>query len=168
MEPESSSISVQVETPTDLPDILFVAEGRLHVETEDDAVGLAALSGLRYLLACEFSHQQPALSLLYDLEVVLLDVQRGSRDYGFKVVAKLKRRIRAEVRKAGVVATLSLLLGVPSAVLATYDLYARLFPPVQTRLNFDMPQVSPTIRLDHIRAADQREMPPTDSQSFDL
>jgi hypothetical protein len=168
MESEASGTSVEIAVPADLPDILFVAEGRLHVGTEDDAVGLAALSGFRYLLVCEFSRQLPALSLLYDLDVALLDVQSGSRDYGFKVVAKLKRRIRAEVKKAGVVATFSLLIGVPSALLATYDLYARLFPPVQSQLNSGMPQASPTIRIDHIRPADQREATPTGPQSFEL
>src|SRR5437867_1941051 len=112
----------QVEPLQDLPDIFAVVEGTLSVATDDDFVGLTALRGFEYLLSCEFARQQPALSLLYDLELVLTSARSGSRHYHFKLLVKLKKRVKAELHKAGAIAIISLALGIPSATLSTFQL----------------------------------------------
>ena len=146
----------------EFPEIFAVVEGTLTVSTTDDFVGLKALRGFEYLLSREFARQQPALSLLYDLEFSVLGSRRGSRRYDFKIVVKLKTRLKSELRKAGAVGLVSLVLGLPGAVLSTFQLVDYLFPPVQTQLNSDMPNAPATIELREVRPPDSREMLPPD------
>jgi hypothetical protein len=166
-EPEASNGPVQLGLAQELPQILAVIEGTLTVSTDDDNVGITVLRGFRYLLACEFARQQPALSLLYELDLQVLDVRRGSREYDWKILVKLKKRVIAEVKKAGAIAVITAALGIPSAIVSGFELWEHLFPPVQIRLNSDMPQVPTTILVKGARQADSRDVPPA-TGNFDL
>lgn len=165
---ETGNGNAQLETLQEFPDILVVIEGTLNVATDDDAVGRTALSGFQYLLSCEFARQQPALSMLYEIEFVILGVRTGSRNYDFKILVKLKRRIGSEIKKAGAVAIISLVLSIPSAVLSSYQLYDQIFQPIQTQLNMDMPHSPITIQILEIRQADSRDILSKTAQTFEL
>ena len=159
---------MQVEPLEDLPEILAVVEGTLAVATVDDFVGLTAARGFEYLLSREFARQQPALALLYDLEFALTGPELGSRRYGFKILFKLKKRVKAEVRKAGAVAIITLALGIPSATLSTFQLIDYLFPPVQTQLNSALPDAPVTIELREVRQPDSRDVFPKGGGHFEF
>lgn len=167
-EPEPDALQVEVAAP-DLPDIAVVIEGTLTVATEDDAAALVALRGMSYLVNVEFARQQPALALLYECELVLLGTRRGSRKFDFKILVKLRKRAKAEMKKAGAVAVISAVLGLPGTVLSGLQLYEHLFPPVEVRLNVDLPQTPTTIEIREFRQADAREVPPPAAgRSFEL
>ena len=143
----------------ELPDILAIMEGSLVIETDDDNTAGTAIQGLRYLLAIEFARQQPALALLYDLDLQVLGIRRGSREVDFKIWARIKRRVRAAVRKAGAVAVLSVVLGIPAVIVSTAAVWHGLFPPVQEQLCRGMPSTQITINVT-VRPPDDRDVPP--------
>ena len=143
----------------ELPDILAVMEGSLVIETDDDGAVRTAIQGLRYLLAIEFARQQPALALLYDLDLQELGIRRGSREVDFKIWARIKRRVRAAVRKAGAVAVLSVVLGIPAVIVSTAAVWHGLFPPVQEQLCRGMPSTQININVT-VRPPDDRDVPP--------
>lgn len=154
------TVGVGEETPTgvELAEILQVIEGVLVVETTDLAAAYVAFHGAQYLLALEFARRQPALALLYDLDVQLMGIERGSFRFEFKVLVKAKRRIAAELKKAGVVATLTMALALPGAINEGDKLFHELFPPVQAQLQQDIPYVSPTFEIRDVRAPDDRDV----------
>src|SRR5580704_8647201 len=90
-------------TLTELPEILRVIEGTLDLETEEDRTAQAVLSGLKYYLFLEFARQQPALALLYDLDLKVTAMRRGSRHIDFKIFVRLKNRVVAALQQAGAV-----------------------------------------------------------------
>jgi len=159
-------LPVNVET-ADLREILWVIEGAVVVPTDDRAEASVAFWGFRYLLALEFARQFPALALLYDIDVQLLSVEQGSTRFNFKALIKLKNRVKAEIKKAGVIATISVVLALPGAIGDTIDLKEKLFPPTQTELQSNQPHCPPTIEIYDVRTADGRETPPQ-SGSFEL
>jgi hypothetical protein len=134
-----------------LPKIFGVVEGNLVVSTDDEFVGHTALLGLKYLLALEFARQQPALSLLYDLEFAADGPYSGSQRYEFKVLVRLKKRLRSEMRKAGPIGVIALVLGLPGCVHETLEVIDRLFPSVQTGLSAGMPSVNIRIEIQETR-----------------
>jgi len=165
---ETGSGPAQYDAPLVFPDILAVIEGMLTVATDDDKVGRTALHGFQYLLSREFVRQQPALSMLYELDFVLLGVRSGSRIYDFKILVTLKQRVKSEIKKAGSVAVVSLVLGIPGAILSSFQVYDHLFPPIQNQLNSDMPQAPIIIQVREIRQADSRDVQPKTGQTFTL
>jgi|SRR5579859_2061981 hypothetical protein len=159
------------ETPTGvgLSEILQVIEGVLVVETTDLATAYVAFRGAQYLLALEFARRQPALALLYDLDVELIRIERGSFRFVFKILVKAKKRVAAELKKAGVVATLSMALALPGAINEGDKIFHELFPPVQAQLQKDIPYSSPTFEIRVIRAPDDRDIFDRDTpRSFTL
>lgn len=170
METEShlDNDGTQLEPLEDLPEILAVVEGRLSVATDDDFVGLTAARGFEYLLSREFARQQPALSLLYDLEFVLTGPRLGSRHYDFKILFKLKKRVKGAVRKAGAITMITLALSIPSATLSTFQLIDYLFPPVQIQLNSDMPNAPVTIELREVSRPDSTNVFPKGGGHFEF
>lgn len=140
------------------PEVLKVIEGVVIVDTEDRGLAAVAYNGFVYRLALEFARQQPGLTLLYDVEIELLGVEEGSVRHIFKVVFRLKKRVAEELKKAGAVATLGVILAVPPAIHETENLFEQLFPPVHTQVQHDMPSCRINIEINNIRAADDHEL----------
>lgn len=153
------TVSVAIAAPeiTELPAKLFVVEGTLSVGTNDDSLALTAFRGLEYLVAREFMRQQPGLSLLYDLEFFVIKVRRGSKNFDFKIVAKLKRRIKNIYKKVTTAEIATVIMGTPAAIVGAYELHEKLFPPVEHCLRADLPHVQIEITNIVIRAPDGRE-----------
>jgi hypothetical protein len=152
--PPETEDGTQLKPIQNLPEILAVIKGTLAVATDDDFVGLTTARGFEYLLAREFARQQPALSLLYDLEFEITGPSFGSRHYHFNIFVKLKKRVKAELRKAGAIAIIGLALSIPGATLTAIQLYDRLIPPVEIQLNSDMPYAPIKIELHAVHLPD--------------
>jgi hypothetical protein len=165
---KSIKILVGEESPAELPDLLVVIEGTLFVDTNDDFLAQTAYRGFQYLLTREFMRQQPALSLLYDLDFSIIKIRTGSRYFDFKIIVKLKRRIRNTYKKASAAEIAGLIMGTPAAIVGGYELHDRMFPPVQQCLKEDLPQVEIRIEGIAFRAADGRDTPPKGGRVFDL
>ena len=162
------TVATETATPRELPEQLFVIEATLSVGSDDDTLAMMAMRGFEYLLAREFTRQHPALSLLYDLEFVLLEVRRGSRHFDFKVVARLKRRIKNAYKKATAMEIAGLIMAAPATLVSGFEVYDRLIPPVEQCLRSDLPQVRIDITQVVIRAADGREKAPNEPGDFTL
>ncbi|HYA28673.1 MAG TPA: hypothetical protein VEI95_07615 [Acidobacteriota bacterium] len=167
MSTQSGGQGTTVGTVTDFPDILCVIEGTLVVPTEDATTGSMAWHGLKYLLPLEFARQHPALALLYELDIQFLQQRTGSRLFDFKALVKLKNRVKAEIRKAGLVATLGVILAIPPTIDATIHTLEHIVKATEVRLQVDLPQSPPTIELKDIRIADNRDVFKPDGE-FDL
>ena len=152
----------------ELPVMLVVVEGTLTVGTDDDMLAMTLVRGMGYLLAREFMRQQPGLALLYDLEVVLLGTRRGSLNFDFKVVARLKKRIRSAYKNATAAQIAGVIMASPAAALAAHDVYLRLFPPVEQCLRSDMPQIEIHLHQITVRPPDARDSAPKEPRTFTL
>jgi hypothetical protein len=162
-------VSVKEESPTSaLTETLRVIEGVLAVDTDDWSTASVAAAGFRYLLTLEFSRQQPALALLYELDFQILKVERGSYRFLFKLWVKLKKRVATELKKADAVAIITAALAIPPAVTESIHIYERLFPPVQAQLQRDLPHCSLVIEVSDIRAPDGRDTPDPKGGRFEL
>jgi hypothetical protein len=152
----------------DLPQITVVIEGTLTIAADDSSLAGVAFRGMAYLLAREFMRQQPGLALLYDLDVVLLKARRGSWHFDFKIIVRLKQRIRKAYKKATAAEIATVIMAAPATLLASHDIYLRLFPPVEQCLKSDLPQISISIGNLTIRQPDGRDVPPREPQEFTL
>jgi hypothetical protein len=132
---------------SNLPDILFVMDGWLNVDTDDDPIAQTALSGFEYLLALEFARQHPQFALLYYLEFQVLEVRTGSREFHVKVWARLRKRVKTEIKKAGVITVLTAALAIPSAISDSVDAWQKLTRPVETQLCQQMPSTQITVNV---------------------
>jgi hypothetical protein len=92
------------------PEVLKIIEGVVVVDTDDRGLAAVAYNGFVYRLSLEFARQQPGLALLYDIEIELIGIESGSIRHLFRAVFRLKQRVAAEVKKAGTVATLGVIL----------------------------------------------------------
>lgn len=130
---------------TALPEVLHTIEGTVAVPTEDDALATVALDGLRYLSAVGFARAQPALALLYELQIVHIETRPGSRLIDFKIYVRLRERVRGEIDRAGAVALIGVVLALPGAISASTTLWSQIFPRVEQQMQNDLPQCPPTI-----------------------
>jgi len=154
-ESATSDESDNVVSVHEFPDILATISGTLEVGTDDDDVGNTVFSGFGYLLSCEFARQQPALALLYQLELVQVGPPRhGCRTYDFEITLKIRGRVKDAVKKAGVavaITAITIALGIPASIWAGIQIYDRLIPPVQVLINKDMPHAPSIITINGIR-----------------
>lgn len=128
-----------------LPDVLQTIDGTLVVPTSDDALAHVALDGFRYLSALEFARRQPALALLYELDIEHLGTRTGSRLIDFRIFVGLRHHLRTEIDKPGAVAPIAEVLALPDAISASLAQWTPLFSAVQAQLQHDLPQCPPTI-----------------------
>ncbi|MBR0567429.1 hypothetical protein J5J83_15000 [Azoarcus sp. L1K30] len=138
--------SAQVEPVlTTLPALLQTIEGTLAVPTADNALATLAFDGFRYLSTMAFAHSQPALALLYDLEIVLVGIRPGSQLLDFKIYVRLRESVRTQLEKAGAETLIGETLSLAGAISGSVALWATTFPEVQARMRLDMPQCPPSI-----------------------
>jgi hypothetical protein len=140
------------------PEVLKVIEGVVVVDTEDRGLAAVAYNGFVYRLSLEFARQQPGLVLLYDIEVELLGIEEGSIRQLFRAVFRLKQRVAEEVKKAGAVATLGLILAIPPGIIESEHLFEQLFPPVRAQLQTEMPSCQINIEVATIQAPDDSSL----------
>jgi hypothetical protein len=145
----------------ELPEILQVIEGTLVVDTNDLATAEVALKGFQYLLALEFARQQPALALLYNLDIQVMEPEYGTIHFPFKIRINLKERVAAEfkkLKKIEVIAIFSAMLMIPTAIKDSEEIYRNFFKSTETRLLQDLPSCSPRIENMVIRVADSTDI----------
>ncbi len=153
----------------ELPEILRIVAGELVVETDDPATARIAFAGFRYRLALEFARQQPALALLYEIEIEAGAMERGSIHIPFRIWIRLKRHVAAELKKAGAVAVIAAALALPGAIKDVREIYHDLFTTTQTQLQHDLPACKPVIAITEIRLADASDsFDKRSAQEFDL
>ena len=145
--------------PMSLPDTAAEITVTLSVATEDDATGQMVLNGFQYLLALEFARQQPALSLLYELNFKVTATYAGSQNFDIEILVKLRKRVTAEISKAGAVGILFHTLAIPIAIHDSIVLWERLFPPVKVELNAKCSEAPAEFRDLLIRAPVVQEPP---------
>ncbi len=129
-----------------LPTVLQTIDGTLTVPTEDDELAIIAYDGFRYLTALGFVRGQPALALLYDLDIVHLGTRPGSRLIEFRIYVRLKERVRTEIDHTGAVELIASALALPAAIEVSAEQWGQLFPQVQQQMQNELPQCPPSIR----------------------
>lgn len=146
-------------TTQEVKPVLIVVEGELIIPTHEPRDAQIAWQGFQYLLQREFLRQQPALALLYDLDISLVEVRRGSHILKWKMVVKLKNRISSVISTPGAALIITTALSLPGAINESIDLWKKLTLPVEQQLQNDLPHVPPTVLIIQIR-------PPADVDVF--
>ncbi|MDX9837381.1 MAG: hypothetical protein RBT39_07450 [Azoarcus sp.] len=130
-----------------LPSVLQTIDGTLTMPTDDDEFAIIAFGGFRYLIALGFMRCQPALALLYDLDIVHLGTRDGSRLTDFRIYVRLKERVRAGIDHTAAVKMIASALALPAAIAASAEQWSLLFPQVQQQMQNELPQCPPSIRF---------------------
>lgn len=126
-----------------LPPVLRVMTGTLVTHTDDTAVASAICAGFHYLLLREFSRQQPALSLLYDVEVTFGPSEPGSIRTPFEILIKIKDRVAKAIAKMTAAEMIMIALAIPPAFNEGGKIYGEVVRAAATTLQQEMPQYKP-------------------------
>jgi hypothetical protein len=180
------AIAEATELPA-LPDILFVAEAELHMQTTDRATADMVSSGYRYLVAKEFATFEPVLARFYEPEFHFKGRTRGSFHDRFTIRFKLKREARPLKRRlraiqsdgkkdsnaAAIIALMSALIGLGSTAMSVWEKRIEAQMKAQERVEQQLKQNHPSVQIEinvKFRPANSSDEPPGKSsgQSFDL
>jgi hypothetical protein len=144
------------------PEVLKVIEGVVVVDTHDHGLAAVAFSGFVYRLSLEFARQQPDSLCCTTSRSSYLGSKKARYASYFERCFDSSNGVAEEIKKAGAVATLGVVLAIPPGVTESEHLYKQLFPPVHSQVQNEMPSCRIDIEIATIRSPDDSDMASSD------
>lgn len=163
MPPTIPQTEITVDLTKVLPDILYVVEASVIVPTEDLDEAFMVFSGVRYFFSVEFARHRPALALLYDLKLHIVDIERGSARYRVKILPKLRKRVKhglQRIDRGEAIGLIAAILALPGAINETTTLFERIGKAAASHSERYYPSCTPTVEIEGIRPPDNRDIFP--------
>jgi hypothetical protein len=139
---------------TALPEYLVVFNVTLTVPSDDIYKANYAALGFRYLFLREFAKQEPVLSLLYDVDIQLLNQRTGSTIFDFEIKITLKidldkvlKTLHAVKDTLLIITTLSAMLSMPPNLIDASRRIEKCRAPVEEQLQIDQPSAPSTLHF---------------------